>query len=189
MAVKVVGLSGSVARPSRTTALIRAILDAVTAQTGLTGTLIELADDAPHIFSALTRKHLTGRAAQVVQAVETADLLLVGTPVYRASYTGALKHLFDVADRAPFAGKPVILAATGGSKLHGLVLEHQLRPLFGFLNALTLPTTIYATEDDFSDFRLANPSIIERIHRAAAEAAVQLSLRRTLDAPQRAAAG
>jgi FMN reductase len=187
MTVKILGLSGSVARPSRTTALVRAILDAVTAQTGIPGTLIELADDAPHIFSALTRKQLAGRAAAVVRAVETADLLVVATPVYRASYTGALKHLFDLADHPPFSGKPVLLAATGGTKLHGLVLEHQLRPLFGFLNALTLPTTVYATEDDYTDFRLANTSVIDRVHRAAAEAASQLSLRRGLAESLRAA--
>jgi len=79
MMVKVLGLSGSVARPSRTTALIRAILEAVEREAGISGDLIELADDAPNLFSALTRGQLGGRAAQVVQAVEEADLLVVGT--------------------------------------------------------------------------------------------------------------
>lgn len=189
MAVKLLGLSGSVAHPSRTTALLRAILEAVTARIGISGTLIELADDAPHIFTALTRRQLAGRAAQVVQAVEAADLLVVGTPVYRASYTGALKHVFDLVNHETFAGKPVLLAATGGTPLHGLVTEHQLRPLFGFLNALTLPTTIYATEDDFADYRLVNPKIIDRIARATGEAVAQLSLRDASVAPLRAAAG
>jgi len=189
MTVNLLGLSGSVARPSRTTALIRAILDAVAARTGIFGTLIELVDDAPHLFTALTRKQLSGRAAQVIHAVETADMLVVGTPVYRASYTGALKHLFDLVNHEAFPGKKVILAATGGTPLHGLVTEHQLRPLFGFLNAQTLPTTIYAIEDDFADYRLVNPKTIDRIGRAADEAAAQLNLRKTLAAPWRAATG
>jgi FMN reductase len=179
MTVKLLGLSGSVARPSRTTALVRRILAAVEGQTGLSGGLIELAEDAPNLFSALTRGQLAGRAAQVVQAVEAADLLVVGTPVYRASYTGALKHLFDLVNHEALAGKPVLLAATGGTLLHGLVTEHQLRPLFGFFNALTLPTAVYATEADFSDYRLMNGKIIARIERAAAEAARQLHLRRS----------
>jgi len=69
-----------------------------------------------------------------------------------------------------------LLAATGGSHLHGLVCEHQLRPLFGFFNALTLPTAVYATEADFHDYALVNPQVIARIKRAAAEAAAQLRL-------------
>jgi FMN reductase len=188
MTVKVLGLSGNVARPSRTTSLIRRILEAVEAKTAISAGLIELAEDAPNLFLALTRGQLQGRAAQVVQAVEEADLLVVGTPVYRASYTGALKHLFDLVDHEALAGKPVLLAATGGTPLHGLVTEHQLRPLLGFFNALTLPTAVYATEADFSDYQLVNPKIIARIERAAAEAAAQLRLRRSLPAALRAVA-
>ena len=106
----------------------------------------------------------------MVRAVETADLLVIGTPVYRASYTGALKHLFDLVRHDALAGKPVILTATGGSHLHGLVTEHQLRPLFGFFNALSLPTAVYATEADFRDYRIVNPAINDRIERAVTEA-------------------
>jgi FMN reductase len=176
MTLKILGLSGSLSRPSRTTALLRCILDAVSARLRQPATLIELVDDAPHVFSALGRSQLAGRAAEVIRAVEGADLLVVGTPVYRASYTGALKHVFDLVDHRKFIGKPVLLAATGGTPLHGLVTEHQLRPLFGFLNALTLPTAIYATEQDFADFQLSNPKTILRIDRAVDEAAAQLAL-------------
>lgn len=176
MTLKILGLSGSLTRPSRTTALLRCILQAVERRVGQSAELIELADDAPQLFSALGRGQLAGRAAEVIRAVEGADLLVVGTPVYRASYTGAFKHVFDLVDHRAFVGKPVLLAATGGTPLHGLVTEHQLRPLFGFLNALTLPTAIYATEQDFSDFQLSNPKTFLRIDRAAQEAAAQLNL-------------
>jgi FMN reductase len=175
MAFKILGLSGSLTRPSRTTALVRRILDAVAAHSGSQSELIELAVDAPHVFSALNRGQLRGRAAEVIRAVEQADLLVVGTPVYRASYTGALKHVFDLVDHTAFAGKPVVLCATGGTPLHGLVTEHEMRPLFGFLNALTLPTTVYAIEPDFVDHRLVNAKTIARVERAAAEAVNQLA--------------
>ncbi len=176
MTLKILGISGSLTRPSRTTALLRCILDALALRLRQPVTLIELVDDAPHLFSALGRAQLAGRAAEVIRAVEEADLLVVGTPVYRASYTGALKHVFDLVDHRAFVGKPVLLAATGGTPLHGLVTEHQLRPLFGFLNALTLPTAVYATEQDFADFRLSNPKTILRIDRAVSEALGQLNL-------------
>jgi FMN reductase len=86
----------------------------------------------------------------------------------------------------------VLLTATGGSHLHGLVTEHQLRPLFGFLNALTLPTTVYAVETDFLDYRVSSAKILDRLDRAVDEALQQLD-RRAVDgeaaSPRRALAG
>ncbi|TGP68131.1 NAD(P)H-dependent oxidoreductase, partial [Mesorhizobium sp. M2D.F.Ca.ET.224.01.1.1] len=106
----------------------------------------------------------------IIQRVEKADLLVVGTPVYRASYTCALKHLFDLVDYRALTGKTVLLAATGGSPYHGLVLEHQLRPLFGFFCSVTVPTGVYGTPDDFVDGEIVGAAIIERIARAATDA-------------------
>ena len=100
----------------------------------------------------------------IVRAVETADILVVGSPVYRASYSGALKHLFDLVHFEALAGKPVILAATGGTPLHGLMIDHQLRPLFAFFKALTLPTSIYALESDFTAYSISNPDVRARIN-------------------------
>ena len=165
----VLGISGSVTRPSRTTTLVSAVLDAITARTTVRPRLIELVDDGPVLFSALTADRLGGAAEEIVRAVETADVLVVGTPVYRASYTGALKHLFDLVRYDALAGKPVVLLATGGTPLHGLVPEHQLRPLFAYFHTLTVPTTIYAVEPDFRDYRLVNPAIADRIDRVVTE--------------------
>jgi FMN reductase len=180
----VVGVAGSVTRPSRTTALVQTVLDRIHARSGASVKLIELVDSAPHLFTALTRDKLEGEAKTLVQTVEQADLLVVGTPVYRASYTGAFKHLFDLIHHAAFVSKPVMLTATGGSHLHGLVTEHQLRPLFGFLNALTLPTTVYAVETDFLDYRVSSQKILDRVDRAITEALTQLD-RQTVDGPER----
>lgn len=173
---RIVGISGSVTRPSRTTALVEGVLAKLEGHGEIR--LVELVDEAPHVFSALTRASLSGRALDIIEAVEGADLLVVGSPVYRASYTGALKHLFDLVDHRALRGKPVLLAATGGSALHGLMPEHQLRPLFGFFNALTLPTTIYAVEDDFRDHVLVSDRVRDRIGRATGEALRQFGLGR-----------
>lgn len=201
MAFSVIGISGSVRRPSRTSALVSALLAAVDRRLGPDGhlnrpmlgptgiaalsaggeqdtdagqteprpTFIEMVDAAPLIFSSLTRAQTSAAGEAVVRSVETADALIVGTPVYRASYTGALKHLFDLVSHEALIGKPVILAATGGSHLHGLVTEHQLRPLLSFFGALTVPTAIYATEADFEGYSLTSQAVIDRIHRAADE--------------------
>ena len=172
----ILGVSGSVTRPSRTTALVRAIVEAIAARCGARTDVVELVDAAPHLFGALTPYQVQGEARAILDRVEGADLLVVGTPVYRASMTGALKHLFDLVDHRAFAGKPVALAATGGSLMHGLVTEHQLRPLFGFLNAPTLPTTVYAVESDFDDYRVSAAKLGDRITRVAEEAAVHVGL-------------
>lgn len=206
MPFSVTGISGSVRRPSRTSALVRTLLTAVDRRlgpgshlqppklgpTGLGAasagggapeqdtdagrperrfTFIEMADAAPLIFSSLARAQTSAAGEAVVRSVETADALIVATPVYRASYTGALKHLFDLVNHEALIGKPVILAATGGSHLHGLVTEHQLRPLLGFFSALTVPTAIYATEADFDGYSLTNAAVTDRIDRAADELA------------------
>ncbi len=167
----IVGVAGNVTQPSRTSVLVEAIVAAARVRIGGSTELIQLAEAAPSVLGAMTAGDLSDHGKELIAQVENADLLVVGTPVYRASYTGALKHLFDLVGYDALVGKPVIIAATGGSQLHGLVTEHQLRPLFGFFRALTLPTAIYATQADFDEYRLTSPDVRRRIYRAVAEAA------------------
>lgn len=61
---------------------------------------------------------------------------------------------------------PVLLAANGGSECHALVIDHQLRPLFSFFQARTLPLGVYATDKDFVDRRLRDEAVIERARMA-----------------------
>jgi FMN reductase len=117
-----------------------------------------------------------------LQRIEAADLLVVATPVYRASFTGLFKHLFDFVGQYALLGTPVLLAATGGSERHGLVIEHQLRPLFAFFQAITLPVGVYAHDGDFTDYRISSPLLARRITAAAHGG---LPLLRTTGAGQR----
>jgi FMN reductase len=97
-------------------------------------------------------------------------VLVVGSPTFKGSYTGLFKHFFDLLEPAALRGKPVILSATGGGERHSLIVEHQLRPLFGFFEALTMPTAIYASDRDFSDGVLVSEPIRARARQAVAEA-------------------
>ncbi len=169
--MRILGLSGNVKRPSRTASLVGELASVAERRLGADTRVIELVEAAPAVFRALRADQLDHEGREIIDAVETADVLIVGSPVYRASYTGALKHLFDLVDYRALTGTPVVLAATGGTALHGLVTEHQLRPLFGFFNALTVPTSVYAVESDFTDYRLTNPAVLERVQRAIAELA------------------
>ncbi len=167
--MKVLGIYGSVKRPSRTARLVDAILEGIARGADIEIDRIDLVDAAPVLFRALRADQLDAAGRAIVDAVEAADVLVVGSPVYRASYTGALKHLFDLVDFRALQGRRVILAATGGSALHGLMLEHQFRPLFGFFGAVTIPTTVYAVEADFTEYTLSNSAVEARIERAVSE--------------------
>lgn len=167
--ISLLGIAGSVRRPSRTTSLVAAVLDTVGERLGVEGQLMELTQTP--FFDALTRDGMTGDVQAAVRAIESADVIVVGTPVYRASYTGLFKHVFDLVHHEALIGKTVVLSATGGSPLHGLMMEHQLRPLFGFFRAYTIPTAVYATETDFDRYDLASSLVVERIERAADEVA------------------
>ena len=86
--------------------------------------------------------------------------------MYRASFTGLFKHLFDFVGQYELVGTPVLLAATGGGERHALIIEHQLRPLFGFFQALTLPIGVYASDDDFAEHELVSPDVVRRVSQA-----------------------
>ncbi len=175
-----VAISGNVRVPSRTAALVRAITAALEVRLGVTGTVIGLPDAAPDLLGALTRDRLNEAGRALIETVERADVLVIGSPIYRASYTGALKHLCDLLDYRALQGAAGVIAATGGTPLHGLATEHQFRPLLGFFGIISVPTTIYALETDFAGTDLINPAITERIARAADEATAlaQSGLRR-----------
>jgi FMN reductase len=166
MTLRVVGLAGSLSRPSKTRLLVDLVAARGAARLGATAATYDLSDLQPGLGFATTLDDLDPATRATVAAILSADVLVVGSPVYKGSYTGLFKHLFDLLDPAALAGKPVILTATGGGEKHGLVIEHQLRPLFGFFEAATLPTGIYASANDFVDGRPASLSVLTRIDRA-----------------------
>ena len=90
-----------------------------------------------------------GSLRTVVDTVAAADGLIVVTPMFSASYSGLFKSFFDILDPDVLAGKPVLLAATGGTERHSLVLEYALRPLFTYLGAAPVRTGVYAATGDF----------------------------------------
>src|SRR3954452_6004347 len=167
---RVVGIAGNLKRPSRTRALVEAVAAPLARRRDVDLSVYDLLDAGPGLGAAYARADLTPEAARVIEAIETAGALTVGPPVYKGSYTGLFKHLFDLVDPGALSNKPVVLTATGGGPRHALVVEHQLRPLFGFFTALTVPTAVYASDEDFRGAVLVEETTRER----AAVAAKQL---------------
>lgn len=166
MQANIIGISGNTARPSRTRLLVEAITAETARLTDGRSAVFDLAEIKVDLVRAQSSRELKGAAAGVVDALLAADALVVASPVYKASYTGLFKHLFDLIDPKALIGKPLIMAATGGSERHALVLEHQFQPLFSFFGAAIVPTTIYATENDLSAVAGLSPALTERVNRA-----------------------
>jgi FMN reductase len=184
-APKIVAFSGNTHRPSKSRTLAGAILQEVEALVPQ-GDIVQLdiLDLGAGLVGAYDRRGLSTQATAAIEQIETADALIVASPVYKGSYTGLFKHVFDLVEPVALAGKPVIVAATGGGHRHALVVEHQLRPLFGFFSAATVGTSIYAADAEFENGSVAEPGVRSRISQAAREMAeaLQTAELRTLSA-------
>ncbi|MEU4331656.1 FMN reductase [Nonomuraea dietziae] len=128
--------------------------------------VIELRDLAVDIANNLVTGFPAARLRAAIDAVTSADGLIAVSPIFTASYSGLFKSFFDVIDHDALAGKPVLIAATGGTARHSLALEHALRPMFAYLRAIVAPTAVYAASEDWGAEGLS-----ERIERAASELA------------------
>lgn len=167
----VVGISGNIARPSKTRAFVNHVAQDVAEAIGAGQVTYDVEDLGPSVLTARRTADLDDRARAIVEQLRKATVLVVGSPTYKGSYTGLFKHFFDLLDPSLLRGKPTILLTTGGGERHSLIVEHQLRPLFGFFEALTMPTAIYASDRDFVDGVLASNPILDRARQAVGEAA------------------
>ncbi|MDR0234759.1 FMN reductase [Acinetobacter sp.] len=169
--LNIVAVSGGLNNPSKTESLVQAILDELGEATPINVHFIKFSEIGHLLGGAIYRNQLPQRVQDDLAAVEAADALIVGTPVYRASFTGLFKHFFDFVEQTALVDVPVLLAASGGSDRHALVLEHQLRPLFSFFQAQTLPIGVYATDRDFTpEYTIKSEHIQDRITLAIARA-------------------
>jgi FMN reductase len=164
--MKLVVVSAGLSVPSSTRLLGDRLAAAVSRRTPVEVQVVELRELAVEIAHNFTNGFPGRNLSAALDAVTEADGLIVVTPVFSASYSGLFKSFFDVLDKDALAGKPVLIAATGGTARHSLVLEHALRPLFAYLRAVVVPTGVYAASEDWGAEGLDG-----RVERAAGELA------------------
>ncbi|MGC1207061.1 MAG: CE1759 family FMN reductase, partial [Ornithinimicrobium sp.] len=137
---------------------------------------IDVRDLGMDVTSAIVN---AGRRSAVLEranaAIAAADAVIAVTPVFAGSYSGLFKSFFDVIEPDALRGTPVLIAATGGSARHSLILDHAMRPLFAYFGALVLPTGVFAATSDFGTAASAGDGLSERIDRAADELSVVLA--------------
>jgi NAD(P)H-dependent FMN reductase len=153
-------LIGAATPPGRLAAAVAAAAEAVRGNAGgievdvmnLAETPIETCDGRPlGKYSEHTRR--------AVDRIASAAAVLIAAPVYRASFPGVLKNLLDITPVEALHGKPVGIAAMGGSAHHYLAVDTQLRQVLGWFGALVAPTSVYLTNADFSEGRLSSEAV------------------------------
>lgn len=176
--MKLVVVTAGLTQPSSTRLLADRLTEAVARRTDVEVRVVELRDLAVDIANNFVTGFAGARLREAIGAVTEADGLIAVTPIFSGSYSGLFKSFFDVLETGALAGKPVLIAATGGTARHSLALEHALRPLFAYLRAVVVPTAVYAASEDWGGGRDAfTDGLGERIARAADELAGLLRTR------------
>ncbi|MHC5306486.1 FMN reductase [Bartonella sp. LJL80] len=169
---KIIAFSGSTSRPSKTSALLHEIGQKAARHYDAEVTFYDMSDVGPSLGIAQRTCELALGARNIIDELASADALIIGSPVYKGSYPGLFKHFIDLIEPELLYGKPILLAASGGGDRHALMVEHQLRPLFGFFMAHSLPTAIYAAARDFNDSgEIATADLLLRIDKAISQLA------------------
>jgi FMN reductase len=168
---RLVVISAGTGNPSSTRQLTDRLaqktLDAL--DTAATVSVIELGPLAADTARAAVAGFPGEELQRAIDRLAEADAIIAATPIYKAGISGLFKTFVDVLDNDLIVAKPVLLAATGGTPRHALVIDDQLRPLFAYMRALTLPTSVYAAPEDWGTGELG-----KRIERAATELAVMV---------------
>jgi len=125
---------------------------------------IELRTLANEIAAALVTQNLGPGRVAAVESLAGADGIVAATPIYKAGVSGLFKSFFDVLDNDLLIAKPVAPIATAGTARHALVVDESMRPLFAYMRALTIPTSVFASTEDWAEGGLE-----QRLDRAALE--------------------
>lgn len=153
--IKLTAVLGSVTAPGRLHRAVAEAVDRAGAARGVAGLaeaeLIDLAGRQVAFADGRPPDQLGDDTERIVDAIAGADAVLLATPVYRGSMTGALKNLLDHVPVPALEGTPTAIVAMGGSDHHYLGVERHLRDVLAFFGAHVLPTAVYLTGRDFTD--------------------------------------
>lgn len=172
---RIVALSAGLGEPSTT----RMLADRLAAEAGnaiaetTSIEVVNLREFAHEITDAALTGFAAPRLQHVYDLVGQADALIVVVPTFKASYPGLFKSFIDAMDNEDLIGKVVLVAATGGTARHSLVIDFALRPLFAYLQSVVVPTGVFASPHDWGSG--GEGAMQSRIERAAAELASLLA--------------
>lgn len=179
--VSIVVISAGVSQPSSTRLLADRLAQATSDELALRGRtarvrVVEVRDLAHDVVNMTLTGYPAAPLADAQAAIAAADGVIAVTPVFTAGPAGLFKSFVDVLDTAALSGTPMLLGATGGTVRHSLVLEHGVRPMFTYLHADVVPTSVFAATDDWAQEGTDDVRPLpDRIARAASELAERVA--------------
>jgi FMN reductase len=158
-ALRLLMLVGAATPPGRLAAAIAVAAEvARSSGGGVAVDILNLAETRTEICDGRPLEAYGEATRQAVGRIAAAGAVLIGAPVYRASFPGVLKNLLDITPVEALQNKPVGIVAMGGSAHHYLAIDGQLRQVLGWFGALVAPTGVYLTGGDFRDGELTSDS-------------------------------
>ncbi|MDB5108883.1 MAG: NADPH-dependent reductase [Candidatus Binatus sp.] len=148
---KLVAILGSVTPPGRFLKAMNAMIDSARDDHSLETRLINLADCRIAFADGRPAKDYDDDTERIVAEVTSANVVVLATPVYRGTMTGALKNLLDHLPVESLIGKPCGIVAMGATNHHFLGVDWHLRDVLTWFGAFTAPTSVYLTSEDFHD--------------------------------------
>ena len=155
------GIHGAVTSPGRLHQALALAIDAAVAHDPSISTgLLHLGDHQISFADGRPPEAFGDDTQKVLEQVTAADMYLIATPIYRASFTGALKNLLDHIPVEGLMGKACGLIGMGATDHHYLMLDTQLRPVLAWFGAHLVPGQVYLQSQHFQDGKLADPKAI-----------------------------
>ena len=144
----VVSVVGNPRPESRTHAIARTLLSAISAELGTEpGPEIDLA-----ALGARTLDPADAAAISAVEEVLEADVLVVASPTYKATYSGLLKSFLDRIGTGALAGRTAVPVLLGGAANHQLAVDVHFTPLLLELGAAVPVRGLFVIEADLEQF-------------------------------------
>ena len=156
-----VAVSSGDSPTSKTRALATAALEL--AGGGLLIDLIDLPADA------LLGRRRDPEVDDAVAAASSTSVLVLATPIYRATYNGTIKAFLDRFGPDALGRTAVVWLATAAAPGHFLALDTGGRSVVASLHGWTVPTVVYATSADFTEGR-PSVSVLDTLRVALDEA-------------------
>ncbi|HBI09490.1 MAG TPA: NADPH-dependent FMN reductase, partial [Franconibacter pulveris] len=148
--MRVITLAGSPRFPSRSSALLEYARDKLN-KSGVEVCHWHLQNFAPE--DLLYARFDSPALRTLIEQLEGADGLIIATPVYKASFSGALKTLLDLLPERALEKKVVLPLATGGTVAHLLAVDYALKPVLSALKAQEILHGVFADDSQIKDYQ------------------------------------
>jgi FMN reductase len=174
--LRVLGVVGSPTPAGRTDTAVRLVVDEACQRDGVEGNVVLLDGKVLDTPDSRRAEDRVGATRELLDAFERADMVVLGTPVYRATFSSSMKQCLDLVprggydgDTAPLRAKPVVVVATGSLPQHFLATDALVAILVNFFAAWVVPPAVYAHGGDFDkEGRVTGESALRSATNAAA---------------------